>query len=243
IQATGHADLVDLDDGTTWAVFLGIRPLGGGHDHILGRETFLAPVRWSADGWPMFGDAGHVELRMDAPALPAHPWPAEPPRDAFDAPALGPSWNFVRNPAAADWSLGERRGFLRLHGSAVSLDDVASPALVVRRQQHFDVRCQAAVEFAPKRPNEEAGLTVRATEAFRYELAIRLGAGGRREAILSSRIAGRTTEVKRVPLADGPVRLEVAADQHSYRFRVAAGRGEPIALGALPVLALSAEAI
>jgi alpha-N-arabinofuranosidase len=51
IQGTGHADLVDLDDGTTWAVLLAIRPHGGRHHH-LGRETFLAPVRWGEDGWP-----------------------------------------------------------------------------------------------------------------------------------------------------------------------------------------------
>ena len=44
IQATGHADLVELDDGSTWAVFLGVRPQGGRFQH-LGRETFLAPVR------------------------------------------------------------------------------------------------------------------------------------------------------------------------------------------------------
>ena len=45
IQATGHADLVELDDGSTWAVLLGIRPAAG-RNHHLGRETFLAPVAW-----------------------------------------------------------------------------------------------------------------------------------------------------------------------------------------------------
>ncbi len=43
IQATGHADLVELDDGSTWAVLLGVRPTAG-RNHHLGRETFLAPV-------------------------------------------------------------------------------------------------------------------------------------------------------------------------------------------------------
>src|SRR5215831_18345614 len=41
IQATGHADLVELADGTSWVVFLGIRTHGSRHHH-LGRETFLA---------------------------------------------------------------------------------------------------------------------------------------------------------------------------------------------------------
>ncbi len=67
IQATGHADLVDLEDGTTWAVLLGIRPTGGRHHH-LGRETYLAPVHWRQDGWPRMPP---LELTMQGPALPA----------------------------------------------------------------------------------------------------------------------------------------------------------------------------
>ena len=90
---------MELDDGTTWAVFLGVRPQGGRFQH-LGRETFLAPVTFSPDGWPTIGDGGRVELRMPAPALPPQPPPAQPARDDFDRPALTPAWNFIRNPNA-----------------------------------------------------------------------------------------------------------------------------------------------
>src|SRR6185436_17080772 len=124
--------------------------------HHLGRETFLAPVRWSADGWPTIGDGGNVELRMPAPDLPPHPFPAEPARDDFDHDALGPAWSFVRNPDPRDHTLAARRGYLRLQGSAVTLNDVASPAAVLRRQQGLDVRYRTSLEFVPKRPNEEA---------------------------------------------------------------------------------------
>ena len=74
IQATGHADLVDLPNGDTWAVFLAIRPKSGRHHH-LGRETFLAPVTWTKDGWPTIGNRGHVELEMSGPALEPAPFP------------------------------------------------------------------------------------------------------------------------------------------------------------------------
>jgi len=241
IQATGHADLVELDDGTIWAVFLGTRPQGGRFNH-LGRETFLAPVRFSADGWPTIGDGGRVELRMPRPALPAQPTSPIGGRDDFDRAALGLDWIFVRNPNAGDLSLTARPGFLRLMGSAVTLDDVASPALVVRRQQHLRARVSAALDFAPREAGEEAGLTVRARESFHYDLAVRRAATGR-EAVLSSRIAGASTIVGRAPLPDGPVTLEIAADEASYTFAVAAGGAAPQKLGTLPARTLSAEAI
>ena len=55
IQNTGHADLVEAEDGTWWMVLLGVRPKGiDAGFHALGRETFLTPVRWE-DGWPVPG--------------------------------------------------------------------------------------------------------------------------------------------------------------------------------------------
>ena len=51
IVGTGHADLVDTPSGEWWMVLLAMRPYGG-YYYNLGRETFLAPVRWE-DGWPI----------------------------------------------------------------------------------------------------------------------------------------------------------------------------------------------
>ena len=84
IQAVGHADLVDLDDGTTWAVLLGIRVTGGRHHH-LGRETFLAPVTWGDDGWP----ARMEPVRPTVPVPGGAPAPAPAAaRDDFDTRRL-----------------------------------------------------------------------------------------------------------------------------------------------------------
>jgi alpha-N-arabinofuranosidase len=240
VQALGHADLVELDDGSSWAVFLGIRPTNGNHHH-LGRETFLAPVRWRDDGWPVIGNDGQVDLSMRAPGLAPQPFPPEPARDDFDGAPLGPAWISVRNPDPQDLSLDARPGFLRLIGSQVGLDDAGSPALVARRQQHFRARCRAALEFSPGGPNEEAGLTVRAREGFHYDLSLRGSASGR-EAVLASRIAGTPAVVARAPLGPGAVTLEVATDETWYRFAVIEGQ-RTMALGQLPATALSAEEI
>jgi hypothetical protein len=63
VQNTGHADLVEAPDGSWWMVFLGVRPKGMTPGfHVMGRETFLAPVEW-VDGWPVVGEI------VDAPVV------------------------------------------------------------------------------------------------------------------------------------------------------------------------------
>jgi xylan 1,4-beta-xylosidase len=258
IQATGHADLVELADGTWWAVLLGIRPTG--RRHHLGRETFLAPVTWTRDGWPILGRDGRIELEMQAPPLESY---ALPPagrhvrdrgqisgsagasstleRDHFETATLDPIWSFLRNPSPRDWSLTTRPGWLRLLGSPVTLDDVDSPALVVRRQQHFALRSRAALDFHPRFPNEEAGLTVRADENFHYDLAITRADSGR-EATLRRRVRGESQIVGRCMLEEGELFIEVRANEKTYSFF--AGVHEPLApLGSLPTRTLSAETI
>ena len=97
-QAIGHADLVQLKDGSWWAVCLGIRPVNGKYQH-LGRETFLAPVTWDTDGWPKVGKDGVVQETYLFPYLPSHVWMEQPVRDDFDAETLGLDWTFILNPA------------------------------------------------------------------------------------------------------------------------------------------------
>jgi alpha-N-arabinofuranosidase len=254
IQSTGHADLVELDDGSTWAVFLGVRPLAA-RRHQLGRETFLARVHFDDAGWPTIGKRGHVELRERAPALRPHPFPAEPERDDFDAPKLAPAWMFVRNPDAKAWSLRARRGFLRLCGTATTLAERGSPAFVGRVQPEHSVRVRARLEFEPS-GTDEAGLVVRANEDFHYALVVRAGrtaatartkraARGRapaRVAVLVRRLRGVSHEIAEVPLADGPVTLELAATRASYTFFARTGTKRQ-KLGALPTRALAAESI
>lgn len=59
LQATGHADLLQLANGDWIAVFLAIRMRGKALLHNLGRETFLSPVTW-VDDWPIIGNKGTI---------------------------------------------------------------------------------------------------------------------------------------------------------------------------------------
>ena len=142
IQATGHADLVQAQDGSWWAVFLAFRQsVPYANYHHLGRETFLAPVTRDADGWFHVNHDGTVELEMEVEAiadgLPPQVWEPEPLRDDFDETVLPLYWNFLRAPNVANWSLTERPGWLRLKGTAFNLDSLDAVTFVGRRQQHF----------------------------------------------------------------------------------------------------------
>jgi alpha-N-arabinofuranosidase len=236
IQAVGHADLVDLADGSTWAVLLGIRPVGGRHQH-LGRETFLAPVQWGEDAWPRIDQ---LELTMERPPLPRDS-PLGTVPDDFSGQGLSPSWVFVRNPPEGAWSLAERPGCLRLRGQPASLRDVGPLAMVCRRQQHFDLTISTLLEFEPGSSNEEAGLCVRANEAFHAALVVGRGRRGR-ELRLAHAEASRTQTVGRADLGDGPVTLALEASTSEYRFL--GGTGESLSeVGRMPTRAFSAETI
>ncbi|MBN1268315.1 MAG: glycoside hydrolase family 43 protein, partial [Kiritimatiellae bacterium] len=224
IQNTGHADLVQASNGAWWLVFLGVRP--NWIWHHLGRETFLAPVMWDDNGWPLVGRHGMAALEMEAECLPRQPWPQAPARDDFDASVLAPHWNFLRDPREGDWSLAERAGWLCLRGSAVGLDDVGSPAFVGRRQQHFDCRVAACLDFHPLVDGEEAGLVARMNEAHHYEIAVTLF-NGERCAIVRRRIGSLSAVVARRPIEEGVVIMAVEADRDEYRFLCGSEQEEP----------------
>jgi len=79
IQGAGHGDLVQDHRGKWWLAFLAFRPHGYPPVHHLDRETFLAPVRWDDQGWPLVGANGQADIEMEADVLPPHPWPCTPP--------------------------------------------------------------------------------------------------------------------------------------------------------------------
>ncbi|GAB2762447.1 glycoside hydrolase family 43 protein [Streptomyces bullii] len=179
VQNTGHADLVQAPDGTWWMVLLGVRPRGGTPGwHVLGRETFLAPVSW-ADGWPVVGEPAPV---MAAPAWPLAPGPAEASRDDFDLSELRPSWVSPRSRPTEHCTTEERAGWLTLRARGGSLDD-PDVMFVGRRQRHLSCRASTLIDPGQGR----GGLAVHLDERRRVRRSLR----GRAECRGGRRTAGR----------------------------------------------------
>lgn len=217
-QAIGHADLVQLPDSSWWLVCLGIRPQGG-HYHNLGRETFLAPVTWNADGWPKGGTNGVMNQEYIVPNLPEYSWGKDSIRDNFSSTTLRLCWNFIRNPYSADWSLTARPGFLRLYGSRISLKDQDSPAFIGRRQTAFNMVASTKISFIPTAANEEAGLVVRGNDQNHYDFVITL-LGGNRVVVLRKYLHNKTISVTYKEIPDGDIILRIGATASKYSFWV-----------------------
>jgi acetyl esterase/lipase len=241
IQGTGHADLIQAHDGSWWAVFLGFRPATR-MAHHLGRETFLAPVAWSEDGWPIINGNGTIMPRMEVKTLPQQPQPEAQVRDDFSQPRLALPWNFVRNLERTRWSLAERPGWLRLKGSSVTLDDTeVAPVFVGRRQQHFESEMTTQVDFQPTRQDEEAGLALRMNDRHHYEFGIRRGGAGGREVYLRYAIGSIRTVAATKSIGPGLVRLRIRSYPEIYRFSYAVGDGSFQDFGGVETRYLSSE--
>lgn len=240
IQGTGHADLIQAHDGSWWLVFLAFRTAGGLYHH-LGRETFLAPVIWSADGWPVVNGNGTITPHLDVRTLPSNPWSVAANRDEFSQPKLSLAWDFVRNLESTRWSLSERSGWLRLKGATATLDDTEVPPVFVgRRQQHFDCEAATQVDFKPQRAGEAAGLALRMNDRHHYELGIRQGANGR-ELYLRYAIGNIRTVAATKAIGPGLVRLRVRAYPEFYRFSYAVSDGPFQDFGGVETRYLSSE--
>ena len=246
LQASGHADLVQTPEGHWFMLLLGVRPVDGEHlqprQHHLGRETLLAPVEWTPDGWLKVNGGAPLSTTMAAPGLPAsHPWPLSAVRDDFDARVPGLEWNFLRGPGDGVCSLTEKPGSLRLKGTIISLDDIGTPAFIGRRQQHFALRAATLLDFAPAGRGQSAGLALRMNEDNHYQLLVSGAASGARVIRLVTRVKGVTTLVREAPIGPGKVELSVRAYPDRYVFGYRVGATHVADFAGAPTGALSAE--
>jgi xylan 1,4-beta-xylosidase len=156
LQKAGHGSVVSTGDGRWFMAHLATRPLGHRQSSPLGRETALLELGWK-DGWPRLAHGDH-HPRLQLPGLPEE-LPAPPPsaRDDFDAAALDPEWNTLREPADPGWCTLAHRGHLRLRGR----EPLFSPrhqSVVARRLTSLDAGAGTSVRFEPAAPDEAAGL-------------------------------------------------------------------------------------
>jgi alpha-N-arabinofuranosidase len=215
IQCAGHADLVEGPDGSWWAVFLGVRRHEG--TSALGRETFLAPVRWVEGGWPIIGDNHHVATQMEFPSFVKSSTLQKNQRQHFNIPALGPEWIYVRNPQRQNYSLSERPGFLRIRGSAGTLEKITPQSFIGRRQQDFKMSTRCSLEFSPSSDNEEAGLCLRANDDNHYQIAAgRLE--GEKVVFFRSVLDSQGVIMASAPCVSSIVFLEIAGNESRYQF-------------------------
>lgn len=240
IQGTGHADLIQATDGSWWMVCLAFRPAVRRH-HILGRETFLAPVVWNENSWPVVNGNGIIDLEMKVKILPQVVMEKEIGRREFDGPEFGLDWNFLRNPHPENYSFKEKKGFLTLNPTEVKLDEAASPTFIGRRQEHFNFEATTALVFDPKKETDEAGITVLMNNTHYYTLSLR-NENGSPVLSVNNKLGSYYFQLgEEVKLKDGPVKLKVRGSKEHYTFSYSQGNQEFKELGKCDTYFLSSE--
>lgn len=240
IQGTGHADLVQATDGSWWMVCLAFRSFNGQH-HTLGRETYLAPVRWDENSWPVVNGNGTIGLNMKVKTLPQVPVNNEFKRVEFDDSKLGFEWNYLRNPVRENYSFTDKKGALTLKATEVGLDQTDTPTFIGRRQEHFNFEAATEMEFNPTKENEEAGITVLMNDRHHYKLSVKKE-GGKRVLSISNHLGlFYFTTGTSVVLKPGPVKLKVVGSRDFYTFYYAQGNSDFKELGKCNSYFLSSE--
>ena len=167
IVNVGHGDLVETQNGEWYMVVLASRPYGGYYRN-LGRETFLVPVEWE-DGWPLINrGVGLLEATVRAPKLPTSQSTPLPEKEDFDDNKLPLHFVYLRNPNPTNYSLEDRKGYLRMKLASEKLTELVSPSLVCIRQTGMSFTFEAKMEFNPIEDFEEAGIVILQSQAFHY---------------------------------------------------------------------------
>lgn len=158
VQATGHGDLVQKEDGSWWMVFLGTREVK--RMQILGRETFLAPVHFES-GWPV--------VNQGAPISCFDPQPEGEKIFTFSDNHLPMEWVFRRTPSA-DIKLIDNSCLLPCSPSGITSTTGSSSLLLLRQCHHS---CEAKVTLtALLGSKESAGLCVYMNQDYYYAIRV-----------------------------------------------------------------------
>ena len=159
IQRTGHGSYIEAANGDCYVAFLCGRPLTEKRRCILGRETAMAEVVWTDDGWLRLKAGGEVPpmtYEVDLPEV-IYPEPAE--CQDFDEPTLAHHFKSLRLPLECMGSLTERPGYLRLYGHE-AITSANNQSLVARRLDCFKAEATVKMEYHPTDFQQMAGLTV-----------------------------------------------------------------------------------
>lgn len=230
ITSTGHADMVETQNGQWYAVFLGTRPYADDL-YNTGRETFMLPVTWK-HGWPIILKKGKpVPYAVKRPNLPQEAGPQPHAGNfgydiKFDKP-LDFGWVMIRTPQEK-W-YGVEGGELGVKAQPVAIGSDGNPSFIARRQQHMDATVTTAMRFAPKIDGERAGLVAfQSSNAFYFLGVVRQNGT---DSVCVTRRAGQSepdqgTVLTCAPAPDGDIRLRIAVRGGKIDFYTATGHGE-----------------
>ena len=211
IQGIGHGDLIQDKNGDWHILSLGFRQIHMWLPyHHLGREVFLTPVKFGADGWFTAGTDGTTAAEYE---IAGNFTQDEKKHYTFENTSWNIDWCFLRHPHTENYELSDSKAVL--HGTAITLDDVDSPTFLGIRQRDFNMEMSVNVSVN----DGEGGITVFMCESEHYDIAIRKSESGF-EAILKLNIGDIKHIQNTVKISSGNAKLIIRSDSINYNFYV-----------------------
>jgi len=233
IIQTGHADLIQTQNGEWWSVMLAKRPVEG--YSILARETFLAKVEFTSQEsgvTPIFNPGlGLLKTTQTRPNLGWTPVNPKPPTDNFTANNIDLEWNCLHTPAE-QWYKQEK-GHMELKLRPQTISQWSNPSFLAKRVKSHSFEASTQMNFSAKKDNEQAGLVLYRKSSTHYQLLKQ-----HNEVILLKTIAkevnaekGHTTEIARMPYKHKKIILKVKGEGIKASFYFGTDENNLIQIG------------
>ncbi len=204
VTCTGHADLVQTAEGEWYAIFLAVRPYKGGHD-VMGRETFLLPVKWE-NNQPVILPAGEAITYTAHSVAPTPLWSAEGlAKEAF----------FIRTPQSVYYDI-DAQGKLTLDARSSTLYEGGQPSVIGRWITSNNICAETALSFNPTADGDFAGIALFQNDGCNISFGKTLDKEGNPCLKLTAYSRGELRAETIVPLqkedADKKLKLQVKSD-------------------------------
>ena len=199
--------LIDTPDGKWYAMLFQ-------DNGSVGRSPWLVPVHWE-NGWPVLGVEGKAPMTLDiednGKGLADIVASDEFNRQLGEPLPLAWQWN--HNPDKRFWSIGQRRGYLRLTTGRVDSDVLGARNMLTQRTVGPVSSATTKIEVGQMKDGDCAGLLALQK---RYGFVGVKMEGDSKSIIMVSVQSNRPEEVKRIPLSQSTVYLKIGCD---YRDR------------------------
>jgi len=237
VHSTGHADLIELDDGRWYMVALGIR---GDEDRgsNMGRETHLVPVQWEREPfwwkekkyeWPVVApQTGRVERTTQVPFQGTSQKRKLLFHDNFDGSDLNLQWNFRRVPLDNVYSIKASEGNLRLFLKPEVIRERGRASLMGFRQSESDFQYEAKMNFEPESNNSEAGISLfqKDNNYFTFTLIKKDNKNIIQLKLTEPNKNPQLISEKNIPNYNGEIIFQVKSEYNSYSFYYALNGSE-----------------
>jgi beta-xylosidase len=182
-----------------------------------GRVPALAPVTWTADGWPVLQTVnGRWGTSYPYPNVPPPPRAVKPMIgvDTFAGTTLGPQWEWNHNPDTTRYTVNNG---LRLQAATVTNDLYAARNTLTHRIQGPSSTATIELDYSTMRDGDRAGLALlRDSSAW---IGVKRDGGATRVTMVNGltmdsswNTTGTGTDVASAAVSGGRIWLRVTAD-------------------------------